>query len=97
MNRTEILSLLEQHREEIKQDFAVKHIALFGSAARNELRDDSDIDVLVEFSGPSTFDGYFNLKDYLEKLLGRPIDLVTNKGLKPRARHNVERVLVHVA
>jgi len=97
MNRTEILSLLEHRREEIKQNFAVKHIALFGSAARNELRDDSDIDVLVEFSGPSTFDGYFNLKDYLEKLLGRPIDLVTNKGLKPRARHHVERDLVHVA
>ncbi len=97
MNRTEILSLLERRREEIKQRFAVKHIALFGSAARNELRDDSDIDVLVEFEGPSTFGGYFDLKDYLEELLDRPIDLVTKKGLKPRARRHVERDLIHVA
>ncbi len=97
MNRTEILSRLEQRREEIRQRFAVKRISLFGSAARNELRDDSDIDVLVEFSGPSTFDGYFNLKDYLEELLGRPVDLVTDKGLKPRARRHVERDLIHVA
>ena len=97
MNRTMILDLLNQHRDEFLKRFGAKHLALFGSAARDELRDDSDIDVLVEFDGPATFDGYFDLKTYLEQLLGRPVDLVTEKGLKPRARRHVEKDLIRVA
>ena len=97
MNRAMILDLLNQRRDEFLQRFGAKHLALFGSAARDELREDSDIDVLVEFDGPATFDGYFDLKTYLEKLLGRQIDLVTEKGLKPRARLHVEKDLIRVA
>jgi hypothetical protein len=55
------------------------------------------VDVLVEFEVPATFDGYFGSKDYFEALLGRPVDLVTDRGLKPRARRHVERDLVRVA
>lgn len=47
------------------------------------MRAGSDVDVLVDFDGPATFDGYFDLKDYLEGLLCRPVDLVTRKGLDP--------------
>ena len=97
MNRTMILDLLNQHRDEFLQRFGAKHLALFGSAARDELREDSDIDVLVEFDGPATFDGYFDLKTHLEQLLGRPVDLVTEKGLRPRARRHVEKDLIRVA
>ena len=68
-----------------------------GSAARDELRDESDIDVLVEFERAATFDGYFDLKEFLEQLLGRRVDLVTEKGLKPRARRHVEKDLIRVA
>jgi hypothetical protein len=53
--------------------------------------------VLVEFEGAATYRGYFDLKDYLELLLGRSVDLVTEQGLKPRARRHVERDLVRVA
>ena len=97
MNRAMILSLLNQHRNEFLKRFGARHLALFGSAARDDLRVDSDIDVLVEFDGPSTFDGYFELKTYLEQLLGRPVDLVTEKGLRPRARRHVEKDLIRVA
>ena len=97
MNRAMILDLLNQHRDELLKRFGARHLALFGSAARDELRVDSDIDVLVEFDGPATFDGYFDLKTYLEQLLGMPIDLVTEKGLKPRARRHVEKDLIRVA
>lgn len=97
MDRDAILSLLNQHRDLIAKRFGAQQLALFGSAARDELRPDSDVDVLVEFDGPATFDGYFDLKDYLEQLLGRPVDLVTAKGLKPRARQHVERDLIRVA
>ena len=97
MNRSAVLQLLNEHREQVRERFGAKRLALFGSAARDELRDDSDIDVLVEFDGPATFDGYFDLKTYLEQLLGRSVDLVTEKGLKPRARRHVEKDLIRVA
>ena len=96
-NREQILKTLADHRQEIAQRFGVKDSALFGSAARDELRDDSDVDVLVEFDGPTTYDGYFKLQDYLQELLGRSVDLVTERGLKPRARRHVEKDLVRVA
>lgn len=97
MTRKQILAALAERRADIAARFAVKRLALFGSAARDELRDSSDIDVLVEFEGPATFDGYFALKDYLEAALGRTVDLVTETGLKPRARRHVERDLIRVA
>lgn len=96
-NRSKILSALNMHREEIMRRFAVKSLSLFGSAARDEMREGSDVDVLVEFDGPATFGGYMGLKDYLESLLGTTVDLVTEKGLKPRARKHVEQDLIHVA
>jgi len=96
-NRDDILLLLRQHRDAVAQRFGTLELALFGSAARDELRDDSDVDVLVGFAGPATYDAYFGLKDYLEQLLGRPVDLVTQRGLKPRARQQVEQDLIRVA
>ena len=97
MDRSAILRLLNEHAQEIRSRFSVEGIGLFGSAARDELRADSDIDVLVAFDGPATFEAYFGLKDYLEELFGRHVDLVTEKGLKQRARLVLERDLIRVA
>lgn len=97
MNRASILALLHERRDVIRTRFGARHLGLFGSAARDELHAESDVDVLVEFDGPATYDAYFSLKDYLEHLLDRPVDLVTNKGLKPRARKHVEQDLIRVA
>ena len=97
MNKAAILEKLTRHRGEILDRFGAKHLSLFGSAARDELRDDSDIDVLVEFERAAAYDGYFDLKEFLEQLLGRRVDLVTEKGLKPRARKHVEKDLIRVA
>ena len=97
MNRSTILAKLQEHRDEIERRYRVKRFSLFGSAARDELQEDSDVDVLVAFDGPATFDGYLGLKFYLEELLGKKVDLVTESGLKPRARPHVERDLIRVA
>jgi len=97
MNRQQILAALAERRPEVAARFGVKRLSLFGSAARDEMDEGSDVDVLVEFEGPATFSGYFDLKDYLQALLGRTVDLVTERGLKPRARRNVERDLIRVA
>lgn len=97
MNRTQILDMLTTRRHEIASRYGVKQLAVFGSAARDELDSGSDVDVLVEFSGPATFRAYMDLKFYLEDLLGRPVDLVTDKALRQELRPHVERELIRVA
>lgn len=97
MNRSRILGLLAERRQEIAARFRVERVALFGSAARDELRAASDVDVLVEFKGPATFAAYMDLKFYLEDLLGRPVDLVTDKALRRELRPFVEKEMIRVA
>jgi hypothetical protein len=81
----------------MQRRFAMRHLSIFGSAARDELREDSDIDVLVEFEGPPTFDGYIGLKDYLEALFGAEVDLATEDMVKPRLWQHIEKDLLRVA
>jgi len=97
MRREEALRLLAEASPEIVRQFGVKGLRLFGSTARDEAREDSDVDVLVEFEGPATFDGYFTLLHFLEARLGVNVDLVTEKGLKERVRPYVEKDAIHVA
>jgi len=96
MKRNEILKTLRAHRDELRQRFGVKSLAVFGSVARGEARPDSDVDILVEFEGRATFDRYMGLKFFLEDLLGRRVDLVTRKALKPRLRPYVEQEAIYV-
>lgn len=97
MNRTRILEMLAERQQEIAARYGVKRLALFGSAARDELGASSDVDVLVEFAGPATFGAYMDLKFYLENLLGRPVDLVTDKALRDELRPYVEKEMIRVA
>ncbi|HEX7705621.1 MAG TPA: nucleotidyltransferase family protein [Thermoanaerobaculia bacterium] len=97
MERKIVIDLLRAHLPELKERYAVQRLSLFGSAARDELRPDSDIDVLVAFEGQATYERYVGLRDHLEQMLGRRVDLVTERGLKPRARSVVEKDLVRVA
>jgi len=97
MRRAEVIALLSARRDEIARRFGVRSLSLFGSVARDEARSDSDVDVLVEFDGPTTFDGHMGLLIFLEDLLGRRVDVITVKGLKPRLRPLIDRDLVRVA
>jgi predicted nucleotidyltransferase len=92
--RNNVVTVLKSKRTAIKR-YGVKSLALFGSAARNNLHKNSDVDILVQFTKP-TWANYIGLKFYLEDLLGREVDLVTPKGLKPAVRSSVERDLLHV-
>ena len=75
----------------------MKSLAVFGSAARDAMSEASDVDLLVEFAAAATFDGYFDLKFFLEDLIGRRVDLVTRSGLRSELRARVEREAIHVA
>jgi len=96
MNRKETLKLLQAHKAELAKQFGVVRLALFGSTARDAAGPDSDIDILVEFNGPATSARYFGVQFYLEDLLGRPVDLVTRKGLRPELRPFIEKEALHV-
>lgn len=82
---------------DLRRDFGVRRIALFGSTARDEAGQESDLDLLVDFEVGPTFDSFMGLKFYLEDRLGKRVDLVTPNALKPRMRPIVEREAVDVA
>ncbi len=96
MNRTQIMQLLSEHLPVLVQRFNVANLALFGSTARDSAREDSDIDILVSFDGIATSARYFGVQFYLEDLLGRPVDLVTDKALRPELRPYIEKEALHV-
>jgi len=97
MRRVEVIALVSARRDEIVQRFGVRSLSLFGSVARDEARPDSDVDVLVEFEGPTTFDRHMGLLVFLEDLLGRRVDVLTATGIKPRLRPLIDQDLVRVA
>ena len=96
MDRDRTLALLAQHKPVLAERFGVRRLALFGSVARGTARADSDVDVLVGFDGPATSKRYFGVQFYLEDLLGRDVDLVTEDALRPRLRPYVERDAVAI-
>ncbi|MBX3293590.1 MAG: nucleotidyltransferase family protein [Acidobacteria bacterium] len=91
----EIRQVLSTSKPELSSRFRVKDLAVFGSYARNEQRSDSDIDILVEFSGPVGIE-FVDLANYLERLLGRRVDLVSRKGIKPKYFEQIRGDLQYV-
>ena len=96
MDRHTALKLLTEHKPFLVSQFGVTKLALFGSTVRGNATAVSDIDVLVAFDGPATSARYFGVQFYLEDLLGRPVDLVTYKALRPELRPLIERDAVNV-
>jgi uncharacterized protein len=96
LDRTQVLKLLTQHKTVLAQLFGVTDLALFGSTVHNTARPDSDVDVLVAFDGPATSARYFGVQFYLEDLLGCPVDLVTDKALRPELRPYITKEALHV-
>lgn len=96
-DRERVMALLGAHQPEIVKRFGVHGLFLFGSLARGTAQEGSDVDLLVDFVGPASFDAFMGLKLFLEDLLQRPIDLVTRRALKPRLREPIEREALRVA
>jgi hypothetical protein len=90
-NLIEIEDILEMiNKYDLEKKYGIKRIGVFGSFAKNEQKETSDIDVLVEFEkGAKTFDNYMNLKFFLEDLFDRKVDLVIIDALKPDIKDRV--------
>lgn len=91
MTRDEALTVLTKLKPQLQKQFGVSELALFGSAARDELRPDSDIDVLVKFDAVATSVRYFGVQFAIEDAIGMPVDLVTENALRRELRPYVER------
>ncbi len=91
----EIKTTLTKHKEKLRQNFKVKKIGIFGSYARGEQKETSDVDVLVEFEEPVGF-AFIHLADSLEELLGIKVDLTTKDAIKPNRWKYIKDDLVYV-
>ncbi len=85
MTRAEVLARLQGHAAELRR-MDVASLAVFGSVARDEAGPDSDVDLLIEFVRPVGMFRFLAVKEYLEALLGRPVDLATRDALKRQFR-----------
>lgn len=97
MSKTEIINRIQEIMPRLRSEFGVTSVSMFGSASRDEMRPESDIDLLVKFDPPVDFDRYFDVKELLELTLGHSVDLATEAMIKPLLRTYIERDLVHVA
>ena len=97
MRRDDVLAILQTHRPMFVERFDIARLTLFGSVARDEAELDSDLDLLVEFTGAkSRSKAYFGLMFYLEDLLERELDLVTEPALRREFRPYVESEAIRV-
>ncbi len=96
MKRDEVLKILRAHKGILAERFGVAELAIFGSFARDEAGEDSDVDILVRFEGPAHWRRFFDAQFYIEDLLGREVDLATDKMVRAEIRPYVERESVHV-
>lgn len=96
MTRAQVLEQLARSKPILVDRYGVTGLALFGSTARDTARTDSDVDILVSFDGPATSERYFGVQFFLEDLLGRRVDLVTDRALRPELRPFIEKEAVHV-
>jgi predicted nucleotidyltransferase len=78
----------------LKEKYKVNKIGYFGSYARGEQKDDSDIDILVEFSEPIGLE-FVELKEYLEDVLNKKVDLVTVNALKPQLKEAILQEVIY--
>jgi hypothetical protein len=94
--RQDILLSLKKLKGEVSREYSVKTIGVFGSVARSEETEQSDIDLLVEFSRPVGFVTFMRLEHFLSERLGARVDLVTSDSLKPVIRQDVLDEVIYV-
>jgi hypothetical protein len=92
----EIKELIDQHRPELKKQFHVDKIGVFGSYARGTQKKRSDIDFLLTFNKPISYFDLAGLKIYIEEIAGRKSDVVPFHNLRPEFRENVYKEVIYI-
>lgn len=97
MDRESILHRLSAEAPALRRKYQVESLAVFGSMARGDDHEGSDVDILVRFEGKPTFDNFMGLKLDLEDILGRRVDLLTPRCLRPDMATEIAREAIDVA
>jgi len=84
------------YKKEIEGKYKVREIGIFGSYVRGEELKGSDIDILVEFKEPIGLFKFLDLEEYLENLLGKKVDLVSKKALKPQIGKQILKEVIYI-
>jgi predicted nucleotidyltransferase len=88
--------LIREHLPELRNEYMVSKIGIFGSFARGEATNASDVDILVEFSRPVDLFHFIGLQDRLAEILGRKVDLATPRALKPLIKDQILREVLYI-
>lgn len=94
--RKEIEETLKKHKPQLRERFKVKEMGIFGSYLRDEQKEDSDIDVLVEFDEPISLLQFISLERNLSEIIGEQVDLVMKTALKPRIGRHILREVHYI-
>jgi len=97
LNLKRITNILKEHKEELKKKYGIKEIGIFGSYVREEYKEKSDLDILVEFEEDAKIGllKFVNMENYLSELIGVKVDLVEKSALKPRiGKHILKEVVL---
>jgi predicted nucleotidyltransferase len=97
MKRDDVIRILKQEIKRLVDRYGISALSVFGSVARDEAREDSDVDILVEFKHPVGLFQFIELQQNLEALLGCKVDLGTLRSLKPRIKEQVLEEAIRVA
>jgi len=94
MTKNAILLFLKENKKNLSEKFQVKSIGLFGSYARDEQHKDSDIDLIVDM--PSSFDIYYDLKEFLEKAFIKNVDLGLESSMRSFIKDKIQSEIIYV-
>lgn len=90
ISQQDILNILKNYKDEFIRNFKINSIGLFGSYARNEQEEESDIDLIVEFQeGQLNYDNFFNLVDYLEGIFNCKVDVIPKHSIRPELKKHI--------
>jgi predicted nucleotidyltransferase len=92
----EVITILSEHKEELKRRYKIKEIGIFGSFVRNEQRETSDVDILVEFEEVPDLLKFIEIERYLEMLLGLKVELVRKEVIRDELKPQILKEVINV-
>ena len=95
IDKENITNILKANKLDLLARYHLKSIGIFGSFTREDFKDDSDIDILIDYEQPIGIE-FIDLAEELEKILNLKVDLVSKNGIKPKYLEEIQKDLVYV-
>lgn len=96
MNKNEIKNILSSQLSFLKEKYHVKKLGIFGSVVRDEIEEDSDVDIMVEFESPIGFFEFIRLENFLSEKIQQKVDLISTKAIKPIIKNDILKETIYV-